>query len=216
MQSGSDILAMERARVELRWATAEAILGYEVPNASGRDNMTLETWLRAVHHLLLMHNLNPSAVAFGEEELGLLLLDVLGEVDLRAPTSEQFPASEQFLASTQLPALMDMDRPALMDMDCSIIGSDPNPASIGSIMGSQPKAPPTGIQLQPKSPSIGAQPQAPSIGAQPKTPPTAISLKPKAPPSAIGLWPKSCWGWQPKSKARSRSRSRTSGEGGTA
>ena len=55
-----------RAKVAVRWATAEALLGCEV-NRFAEDN-----WVTAVQHLLLMHALNPDAVALEAEHLTTL------------------------------------------------------------------------------------------------------------------------------------------------
>ena len=62
----SRALQVARAKVEVRWATAEAIVGCEV-NGFAKD-----TWVRAVHHLLVMHALNADAVALKDEDLNTL------------------------------------------------------------------------------------------------------------------------------------------------
>ena len=59
----SRALHVERAKAAVRWATAEAIVGREV-NGFAKD-----TWVTAVQHLLVMHALNPDAVALKAEHL---------------------------------------------------------------------------------------------------------------------------------------------------
>ena len=51
-----------RAKVEVRWATAEALLGFEV------DGFAEGTCEKAVQHLLLLHALHPDAVALDAEQ----------------------------------------------------------------------------------------------------------------------------------------------------
>ena len=65
-------LRVARAKVAVRWATAEAILGREV-NGFAKD-----TWVTAVQHLLVMHALNPDAVALKDEHLITLYHIVTG------------------------------------------------------------------------------------------------------------------------------------------
>ena len=55
-----------RAKAAVRWATAEALLGREV------NGFAQDTWVTAVQHLLLMHALNPDAVALEAEHLTTL------------------------------------------------------------------------------------------------------------------------------------------------
>ena len=55
-----------RANAAVRWATAEALLGREV------NGFAQDTWVTAVQHLLLMHALNPDAVALEAEQLTTL------------------------------------------------------------------------------------------------------------------------------------------------
>ena len=62
----SRALHVARAKAAVRWATAEAILGREV-NGFAKD-----TWVTAVQHLLVMHALNPDAVALEAEHLTAL------------------------------------------------------------------------------------------------------------------------------------------------
>ena len=68
----SHALHVARAKAAVRWATAEAIMGCEV-NGFAKD-----TWLTAVHHLLVMHALNPNAVALKAEHLSTLYHIVTG------------------------------------------------------------------------------------------------------------------------------------------
>ena len=68
----SRALHVARAKVEVRWATAEAIVGCEV-NGFAKD-----TWVTAIQHLLVMHALNPDAVALKDEHLITLYHIVTG------------------------------------------------------------------------------------------------------------------------------------------
>ena len=68
----SHALHVARAKAAVRWATAEAIMGCEV-NGFAKD-----TWLTAVHHLLVMPALNPNAVALKAEHLSTLYHIVTG------------------------------------------------------------------------------------------------------------------------------------------
>ena len=68
----SRALHVARAKAAVRWATAEAIVGCEV-NGFAKD-----TWVTAVQHLLVMHALNPDAVALKDEHLNTLYHIVTG------------------------------------------------------------------------------------------------------------------------------------------
>ena len=58
----SPAVTVARAKVEVRWATAEALLGFEV------NGFAKGTWEKAVQHLLLLHALRPGAVALAAEQ----------------------------------------------------------------------------------------------------------------------------------------------------
>ena len=70
--AGSRALEVAKAKVELRWATAEAIMGCDI------NGFSKDTWVPAVQHLLVMHALNPDAVALKEEHLSTLYHIVTG------------------------------------------------------------------------------------------------------------------------------------------
>ena len=62
----SRALEVAKAKVEVRWATAEAIVGCDV------NGFAQDTWVTAVHHLLVMHALNADAVPLKDEDLNTL------------------------------------------------------------------------------------------------------------------------------------------------
>lgn len=75
-----DVLALARARVELRWAIAEAILSTTVDAWDGGcSGGTVDAWVKATRHLLMLHGFRPGAVALDDEQLNILR-DVLGDV----------------------------------------------------------------------------------------------------------------------------------------
>ena len=88
----SGVAATARARVELRWATAEALLGCEIApiadSCLGCEIAPAATWETAAKHLLLMRALNPGAVALNTEQLSSIVT-VLFELGARRAAVKQ-------------------------------------------------------------------------------------------------------------------------------
>ena len=62
----SPAVTVSRAKVEVRWATAEALLGFEV------NGLSKGTWEQAAQHLLVLHALRADAVALDAEQKAAL------------------------------------------------------------------------------------------------------------------------------------------------